>query len=121
MSQVFSITSKQFSIFNNMTTPGRAAHITTTFLTCYSCSYYRFMHQKKYIFLSREIGLFEACMTQNLLDVGQQNFMQLMIPFMQYPWCDSTVTACFISILRCVKVLTEKYRNSKRIGHYFYF
>ena len=41
----FNRTSKYFSFFNNKPPASWAAHIIRDFLTCYSCSYYSFMHQ----------------------------------------------------------------------------
>ena len=40
-SKMFNITSKYFSSFNNTIPTSWVAHITTDFLTLYSCSYYR--------------------------------------------------------------------------------
>ena len=40
---MFNITSKYFSIFNNKPPASWVAHVTSDFLTCYSCLYYNSM------------------------------------------------------------------------------
>ena len=35
----------------------------------------------------------------------------------QYLWCDDIVIACFKSVLRCVKILTKKNRDSESIDN----
>ena len=41
-SKIFSISSKYFSIFNNILPASNITHMTRKFLACYSCSYYSF-------------------------------------------------------------------------------
>ena len=45
------------------------------------------------------------------------NFIQQWFHGKQYRWYNGIATACFKSVLECVKILTKKYRNPESIDN----
>ena len=80
--------------------------IQTSLLSRQSFVYFYFPSNT--MLLSREIGLFQASITQNLLTFVQKNFMQLQIDVKNYPLCKDNITIISKPILQCVKISTKK-------------